>query len=110
MSLPALRFFGFAAAVSAILAAPAGPASAQGTVEAVKQRGYVTCGASQGTVGFGALDSRGYWRGLDVDTCRAVAVAVLGDREKARFLALSGQQRLIALQAGEVDVLPRTTT
>ncbi len=86
------------------------PASAQQTVEAVKQRGFVSCGASQGTPGFGAPDQNGYWRGLDVDTCRAIAVAIFGDKDKARFVPLTGQQRLTALQTGEVDVLPRTTT
>ncbi len=86
------------------------PALAQGTVEATRARGYVTCGASQGTPGFGMPDSQGNWRGLDVDTCRAVAVAVLGDATRVRFVPLSGGARLIALQAGEVDVLPRTTT
>jgi general L-amino acid transport system substrate-binding protein len=97
-----------AAFATSLLAAA--PAAAQGTLELVRQRGFITCGASQGTPGFGVADSRGYWRGLDVDTCRAVAVAVFGDRERARFVPLTGQARLIALQSGEVDVLPRTTT
>lgn len=82
-----------------------------GTLDEVKRRGHVVCGASGGgTVGFGAPDQNGYWRGLDVDTCRAVAVAVFGDKEKARFVPLTGQQRLTALQTGEIDILPRTTT
>ena len=80
------------------------------TLANVLQRGYVRCGANQSTVGFGAVDGNGYWRGIDVDTCRAVAAAVFGDREKARFVPLTGQQRLTALQTGEIDVLPRTTT
>jgi general L-amino acid transport system substrate-binding protein len=80
------------------------------TLAAVRARGFVACGASQGTVGFGRPDNQGYWRGLDVDTCRAIAAAVFGDREKARFVPLTGQQRLTALQSGEIDVLPRTTT
>lgn len=82
----------------------------QRTLAAVQSRGYVRCGANQGTTGFGAPDANGYWRGLEVDTCRAIAAAVLGDREKARFVPLTGQQRLTALQTGEIDVLPRTTT
>lgn len=86
------------------------PAQAQQTVDAIKQRDHVICGASQGTVGFGAPDDKGYWRGLDVEVCRAFAVALLGDKEKVRFVPLSGQQRVTALQTGEVDVLPRTTT
>ncbi|SBV31824.1 amino-acid transporter subunit; periplasmic-binding component of ABC superfamily [uncultured Sphingopyxis sp.] len=105
--------------VAAMLAAaglascsPADPqrATTGRTLGAVQERGYLRCGATESTVGFGAPDEKGYWRGLDVDTCRAIAAAVLGDREKARFVPLSGQQRLIALQTGEVDALPRTTT
>lgn len=86
------------------------PAAAQQTVEAIKQRGYVNCGASGNTVGFGAPDKDGVWKGLDVETCRTYAVALFGDKEKVRFVPLTGQQRLIALQTGEIDVLPRTTT
>lgn len=81
-----------------------------GTLAAVKARGYVICGASPLTVGFGMPDKSGYWKGLDVDTCRAVAAAALGDKDKVRFVPLTGQQRLTALQSGEIDVLPRTTT
>ncbi len=89
----------------------AAPAADRGsTLAAVQQRGHIRCGASQGTVGFGSPDVNGYWRGIDVDTCRAVAAAVLGDRDKARFIPLTGQQRLTALQTGEIDLLPRTTT
>lgn len=99
-------------AIAAMLGAYAASsvAHAETTLEAVKKRGHVTCGASQGTVGFGAPDDKGYWRGLDVDTCRAVAVALFNDREKVEFVPLSGQQRIPALQTGEIDILPRTLT
>jgi general L-amino acid transport system substrate-binding protein len=102
-------------ALSIALAAGCSPGSDaaspdQRTLAAVKSRGFVRCGAGQSTVGFSSTDDKGYWRGIDVDTCRAIAAAVFGDREKARFVPLSGQQRLTALQTGEVDVLPRTTT
>lgn len=80
------------------------------TLDKVKSRGHVVCGASQGTVGFGAPDDKGYWRGLDVETCRAVAIAIFGDKEKVEFVPLSGQQRIPALQTGEIDILPRTLT
>lgn len=80
------------------------------TLDQVRKRGHVVCGANQANVGFGAPDQNGYWRGLDVETCRAVAVAVFGDKEKVNFVPLSGQQRLTALQTGEIDLLPRTTT
>ena len=85
-------------------------ASAETTLEKVRARGRVICGASQGTVGFGIPDSKGYWRGLDIETCRAVAVAVLGDKDKADFVPLTGQQRTPALQTGEIDILPHTLT
>lgn len=114
-----MRRIGWAGAGLAALLAACAPkdetttssAVAKGaTLTAVRERGYVTCGASASTVGFSMPDKAGYWRGLDVDTCRAVAAAVLGDKDKVRFVPLTGQQRLIALQSGEIDVLPRTTT
>ena len=56
------------------------------TLDAVKQRGEVVCGVITGLAGFGAADSQGKWSGLDVDVCRAVAAAVLGDANKVRFV------------------------
>lgn len=85
-------------------------AQAATTLDTVKERGRLICGASQGTPGFGAPDDNGYWRGLDIETCRAVAVAVLGDKDAVDFVPLSGQQRIPALQTGEIDILPRTLT
>lgn len=85
-------------------------ASAQGILEKVKQRGYVSCGASQGVPGLSRPDEKGEWKGFDSDVCRAVAVAVLGDKNKARFVPLNAAQRLPAIQTGEIDVLSRTTT
>ena len=60
--------------------------------------------------GFSAADSQGNWPGLDVDICRAVAAAVLGNGEKVKFVPLNAQQRFTALQSGEIDVLSRNTT
>jgi general L-amino acid transport system substrate-binding protein len=56
------------------------------------------------------MDSQGIYRGLDADTCRAIAAAVLGDATKIRWSVLSSQARLTALQSGQIDVLARTTT
>lgn len=98
------------AAAAAALAMSAVGASAKTTLETVRDRGHLICGASQGTVGFGAPDSNGYWRGLDVETCRAVAVAIFGDKDAVEFVPLTGQQRIVALQTGEIDLLPRTLT
>jgi len=108
--LNSARNWAACAAAVGSLTAMATAAHAQQTVEQIKQRGFVICGASQGNVGFSAPDQSGAWKGLDVDTCRAIAVAIFGDKEKARFVPLSGSQRLTALQTGEIDVLPRTTT
>jgi general L-amino acid transport system substrate-binding protein len=99
-------------AAATALTAFAVPALAQGpkTLEIIKQRGSISCGASQGVVGFSAPDDKGRWNGFDVDFCRALAAAVLGDGEKVSFKALSAKERLTAVQSGEVDLLSRTTT
>jgi len=88
----------------------AGAAQAGPTVDSIRQKGFVQCGVHTGLAGFGNPDSSGNWTGLDVDYCRAYAVAVLGDASKVRFTPLSAQQRFTALQSGEVDVLARNTT
>ena len=81
-----------------------------GTLAAVRARGRVNCGVSNGVPGFSAPDGEGNWRGLDVDVCRAVAAAVFGDASRVRYTPLSFQQRFAVLQAGEIDLLSRTTT
>ncbi len=86
------------------------PAHAGKTLDSIKARGQVICGVNTGLAGFSAADSNGKWTGLDVDICRAVAAAVLGDGEKVKYVPLNAQQRFTALQSGEVDVLSRNTT
>lgn len=95
------------AAVGAVMAAPA---QAGKTLDGVKARGQVVCGVHTGLAGFSAADSNGKWAGLDVDVCRAIAAAVLGDSEKVKYVPLTAQQRFTALQSGEIDVLSRNTT
>lgn len=99
-----------AATAAFTLTALTGAASAQSTLDAVKAKGFVQCGSNTGLAGFGAPDSQGVWKGLDVDTCRAVAAAVFGDATKVRYTGLTAQQRFTALQSGEVDILARNTT
>ena len=86
------------------------PAHAGKTLDGIKARGTVVCGVNTGLAGFGAADSSGKWSGLDVDMCRAMAAATLGDAEKVKYVPLNAQQRFTALQSGEVDVLSRNTT
>ncbi len=93
------------ALASAALSVQAGP-----VLDAVRARGQVICGVNTAAPGFAGADSRGNWNGLDVDTCRAVAAAVLGDAKKVKFVPLSSPQRFTALQSGEIDVLSRNTT
>ncbi len=88
----------------------AGSAAAQSTLDSVRSRGFVQCGVNTGLAGFSQPDSKGVWRGIDVDVCRAVAAAVFGDANKVRYTPLTAQQRFTALQSGEVDVLSRNTT
>jgi len=97
------------AITTALLAASSLPAAA-GTMDTVKQRGQLVCGVSAGFAGFSAPDSQGNYKGLDVDYCRALAAAVLGDASKVRYVALTAQNRFTALQSGEIDVLYRNST
>ncbi|WP_439551748.1 amino acid ABC transporter substrate-binding protein [Falsiroseomonas sp.] len=87
-----------------------GTAAAGPSFDAVKARGSVICGVNQGVAGFSAPDSRGEYRGLDADFCRALAAAVFGDPSKVRFVATSSQNRFTMLQSGEIDVLARNAT
>ncbi len=87
-------------------------ASAAGatTLEDVKAKGFVQCGANGTLAGFSSPDDKGDWTGLDVDFCRAVAAAIFGDGTKVKFTPLSAKERFTALQSGEVDLLARNTT
>lgn len=92
------------------LSSSAGDAAAQTVVNKIKERGYVSCGASQGVAGLSRPDEKGYYRGFDSDICRAFAVAILGDKDKIRYVPLNAGQRFPALQTGEIDILSRTST
>nr|WP_316654013.1 amino acid ABC transporter substrate-binding protein [uncultured Gellertiella sp.] len=89
----------------------AASSASAGTLETVKQKGFVQCGVNgAGLLGFGAQDSAGNWSGLDIDECKAVAAAVFGDASKVKYTPLSAKDRFPALSSGEVDVLARNTT
>jgi general L-amino acid transport system substrate-binding protein len=80
------------------------------TLKNTKKSGWVKCGVSQGLPGFSNADESGNWSGVDVDVCRAVAAAVLGDASKVKFTPLSAKERFTALTSGEIDILSRNTT
>jgi general L-amino acid transport system substrate-binding protein len=80
-----------------------------GTLSAIRARGQVMCGITQGA-GFATPDDSGRWRGFDVDFCRALAVALFNDPNKVRFVPYTQQQRFSGLQSGEVDLLANGTS
>jgi general L-amino acid transport system substrate-binding protein len=99
----------FTLGLAAAIGATTLPATAQ-TLNTIKQRGVLNCGANGTLAGFGLPDAQGNWTGFDVDYCRAVAAAIFDDPNKVKFIPLSAKDRFTALQSGEVDVLARNTT
>lgn len=100
-----------AAAAAVALFAGVSTAHAQtGTLAQVKARGFLNCGNGTGLAGFGLANAQGVWEGLDIDVCRAVSAAIFNDPMKMKNISLSAKDRFTALQAGEVDLLSRTTT
>ena len=103
---------GGAALLAGATALPA-PAQAQGsgskTIDDIKSRGSLTCGVSTGVAGFSLADAKGVIQGIDADTCRAVAAAILGKPE-VKFVPTTTTNRFTALQSGEIDLLVRSTT
>jgi general L-amino acid transport system substrate-binding protein len=84
---------------------------ARGTaIKSIKKRGYIMAGVNGRRSGFSMKDKYGVWRGIDVDTARALAAAVFGDASKVKFTPLTAKTRFTALQSGEIDVLTRNCT
>src|SRR5690606_6883128 len=86
------------------------PAMAGPTLDAVRAKGFIQCGVNTGVAGFSAPDKQGNWSGIDVDLCRGIAAAVFGDSTRIRYTPTTAQQRFVALQSGEIDVLTRNAT
>src|SRR5438046_10686778 len=93
-------------ALAAAVALAASAASAQ-TLNTIKTRGNLNCGANGTLGGFGLPDAQGNWTGLDVDFCRALAAAIFNDPTKVKFVALTDQQRFTSLQSGDADLPDR---
>lgn len=107
LSSRSIRQLSLGLAASLVLATPA---LAGKTLDDIKKKGELSCGVNAGLGGFGIADSAGKWTGFDVDFCRAVAAAALGDANKVRYVPLNAAQRFTAVQSGEVDLLSRNTT
>jgi general L-amino acid transport system substrate-binding protein len=95
--------------VALALVVPAGFAAA-GTLDEIKAKGIISVGVNEGLFGFSKPDEKGEWRGLDVDTARAISIAVFGVPDKLKFVPLTAKTRFTALQSGEIDVLTRNCT
>ncbi|CAM5772135.1 amino acid ABC transporter substrate-binding protein [Bosea minatitlanensis] len=94
-----------------LLAATAASAESGATQKAIAARGALNCGVSSGVqTGMSTLDSNAKWSGFEVDFCRAVAAAVLGDAEKIKYVPLEIKTAFATLQSGGIDVLARTAT
>jgi general L-amino acid transport system substrate-binding protein len=106
-----MKLFKSLVIVFALLFTTAGVTFAGDTLAKVRAAGYIKVGVNGSVFGFGAPDSNGVWKGLDVDTAKAVAVAVFGEyKNRIRYIPLTAVQRFTALQSGEIDVLTRNAT
>lgn len=94
-------------AIAAILALTSAQA---GTLDDVRARDRLICGVSDGLPGFSVRHPEGDWTGFDVDICRAIASAALGDFNKVEYVPLSASARFEALRSGKIDLLSRNST
>jgi general L-amino acid transport system substrate-binding protein len=79
-------------------------------IDQIKQRGTLLCPGHNGSnLGFTEVDDKGNWKGFDVDICRAIATAMLGSPDKAKFVPISWAQRWPSLNSGEIDLVVKTT-
>lgn len=100
----------FAALLAALITHASFSAAKADTLKAVKERGKLLCGVSEGLVGFSAPSGGDDWRGFDVDFCRAMAAAIFNDADKVGYVPLTGTNRFDALSSGKIDLLSRNTT
>lgn len=104
------RWFAASLSLASVVGFISFPAIAGETLTRVKSRQLLRCGVSDGRLGFSDQDAKGRWSGLDVDFCRAVAAAVVGDAAKVKYFPLATTARFLALRTNEIDLLARNTT
>jgi general L-amino acid transport system substrate-binding protein len=100
----------FAWLAGAALAVAGALSANAATLDQVKTRGQLICGANPGLAGFGLPDDQGMYKGLDVDECKAIAAAIFNDPNKVKYLPINAKDRPTILAGGEIDVLIRNTT
>ena len=91
-------------------AAATAPQAPEPTLALIRKRGQVLCGVNGELPGFSAVDTQGRWSGFDVDFCRSIAAATLGDVSKVKFVASTATDRFDLLKSGQIDLLVRNTT
>ena len=89
---------------------PAGTDGDGDTLKEILDRGKLNCGVNGQLLGFSNVEADGTYTGIDVDYCKAVAAAVLGDPEAVEYTDLTAETRFTALQSGDIDVLIRNGT
>ncbi|MEM6387960.1 MAG: amino acid ABC transporter substrate-binding protein [Pseudomonadota bacterium] len=105
--LKSLSSFGAAAALAMI---PAAAMAESATVKQIEERGTLLCSGHNGSYfGFVEVNDKNEWKGLDIDLCRALTTAILGDPNANQIVPLSWAQRFPALQSGDVDVIIKAT-
>ena len=105
-----LKRFAIMPLLLALASCATAPEEKVSLLEQVKSNGELRCGVSGRLPGFSSVDSEGAYEGLDVDICRAVAAAVLGNPDDVAYTQLTAAQRFTALSSGEIDMLSRNTT
>lgn len=105
-----LKCVALVVAVGSMIAGLGAPAwSDQSVIDTIRKRGHVVCGVSDHAPGFSEVNTSGSWSGLDTEFCSALAAAVLGDKDKVKFLSLMPSDKFKALQNDEIDVLMGAT-
>ncbi|MEM9438944.1 MAG: amino acid ABC transporter substrate-binding protein [Pseudomonadota bacterium] len=108
--LNSLKLAAMASAVACVALSPLSASAESATVAAIKERGTLLCSGHNGSYfGFVEVNDKNEWKGLDIDICRALTTAILGDPSKAQIIPLSWAQRFPALQSGDVDVIIKAT-
>ena len=94
----------------ALACSQGGDDQSKSRLQTVQDRGQVVCATLDDTPGFGFLDEGGNLVGFDIDLCRAVAAATVGDADAIELRTIDAAERGPIMQAGEVDLLVWVTT
>jgi len=104
------RFLAVGAVVATAMTAPQMAFAQSETVKQIQERGTMLCSGHNGSYfGFVEVNDKNEWKGLDIDLCRALTTAILGDPDKNQIVPLSWAQRFPALQSGDVDLIIKAT-